>query len=119
MFVYTIIICWQHKTDGFYLAFKLNGHPNQTESFAKLLWLVDLRPTTLIAMQYNLYVKVILSNILALRYALAVDDYHKIFPTNHKILILENSHTKDSLPYKRDVWYIWWALVKNASKDET
>lgn len=79
MFVCTIIICWQHKTNGFCLVFKLNGHLNQTESFAKLLWLVDLRPTTLIAMQYNLYVRVILTNILTLRYALALDDYHKRF----------------------------------------
>ena len=35
--------------------------------------------------QYNLYVKAILSNFRALRYVSDVDDYHKRFPTYHKI----------------------------------
>ena len=42
--------------------------------------------------QYNLYVKATLSNFPALRYVSDVDDYHKRFPTYHKILFLENPH---------------------------
>ncbi|KAL8265438.1 hypothetical protein R6Q59_023568 [Mikania micrantha] len=42
--------------------------------------------------QYNPYVKAILSNFQALRYVSNVDDYHKRFPTYHKIPVLENPH---------------------------
>ncbi|KAI7979967.1 hypothetical protein LOK49_Contig214G00007 [Camellia lanceoleosa] len=42
--------------------------------------------------QYNPYVRAILSNFQALRYVSSADDYHKRFPTYHKIPVLENPH---------------------------